>query len=141
MHLGINFELKAYKIYNPATKKIVISRDVVFDEDERWDWNNEESSAGEKILDWGDNDKEKNPINAATREVNNNATTGEINNNAATGSLATEVNEIEKDGDIQRETEDSEDVQESVIHRNSLTSSRLRGRVSKQPTWMNDHLT
>ncbi|KAK2968676.1 hypothetical protein RJ640_001579 [Escallonia rubra] len=34
-----NFWSKAYKLYNPSTKKIVISRDVVFDEDQTWPWN------------------------------------------------------------------------------------------------------
>ena len=30
--LGVSDKLKAYKLYNPSTMKIVISRDVVFDE-------------------------------------------------------------------------------------------------------------
>lgn len=34
--LGVNDHSKAYKLYNPVTKKIVISRDVVFDEGKTW---------------------------------------------------------------------------------------------------------
>ncbi|KAF7812624.1 protein FAR1-RELATED SEQUENCE 5-like [Senna tora] len=34
---------KAYRIYKPRTKKIVISRDVVFMEEDHWDWNTDES--------------------------------------------------------------------------------------------------
>ena len=30
--LGVSDNSKAYKLYNPSTMKIVISRDVVFDE-------------------------------------------------------------------------------------------------------------
>ncbi|KAK2970503.1 hypothetical protein RJ640_013575 [Escallonia rubra] len=37
--LGVSDQSKAYKLYNPSTKKIVISRDVVFDEDQTWPWN------------------------------------------------------------------------------------------------------
>ena len=44
VHLGISFESKAYKMYNPITKKMVISGDVVFEESEKWDWNSEETS-------------------------------------------------------------------------------------------------
>lgn len=30
---------KAYKLYNPLTNKVVVSRDVVFNEEETWRWN------------------------------------------------------------------------------------------------------
>lgn len=36
--LGVSDASKAYKLYNPSTKKIVISRDVVFDEEAIWSW-------------------------------------------------------------------------------------------------------
>ena len=34
VHLGMSKETKAYRMYNPITKRIIISRDVVFDEQE-----------------------------------------------------------------------------------------------------------
>ena len=34
--LGVSEQSKAYKLYNPITKKIVISRDVIFDEGQFW---------------------------------------------------------------------------------------------------------
>ena len=37
--LGVSEESKAYRLYNPVTKKIVISRDVIFVENEKWSWN------------------------------------------------------------------------------------------------------
>lgn len=37
--LGVSEESKAYRLFNPITKKIIISRDVVFDEENSWDWN------------------------------------------------------------------------------------------------------
>ena len=36
--LGVSDYSKAYKLYNPVTKKIVISRDVIFDEENTWSW-------------------------------------------------------------------------------------------------------
>lgn len=36
--LGISQESKAYRLYGPIFKKIVISRDVIFDEDATWEW-------------------------------------------------------------------------------------------------------
>ena len=37
--LGVSEVSKAYKLFNPLTMKIVTSRDVVFDEENTWDWN------------------------------------------------------------------------------------------------------
>ncbi|XP_050890965.1 uncharacterized protein LOC127096440 [Lathyrus oleraceus] len=36
--LGYNEETKTYKLYNPETQKVVISKDVAFDEDGSLDW-------------------------------------------------------------------------------------------------------
>ena len=36
--VGYSEETKAYKLYNPETQKVIISRDVTFDEDGMWDW-------------------------------------------------------------------------------------------------------
>ena len=54
--LGVSDNSKAYKLYNPSTMKIVISRDVVFDEKDTWLWN--QNSVKENILvDFGDDEK------------------------------------------------------------------------------------
>jgi len=36
--VGYNSQSKAYKLYNPASGKVIIGRDVVFHEATRWDW-------------------------------------------------------------------------------------------------------
>ena len=38
--LGISEESKAFRMYNPITKKLIISRDVRFAEGQTWDWHN-----------------------------------------------------------------------------------------------------
>lgn len=42
--LGVSEPTKAYKLYNPITKQIVVIRDVVFDEKISWSW---DSSSGD----------------------------------------------------------------------------------------------
>lgn len=37
--VGYSETSKAYKLYNPITKKIIISKDVKFNEEESWDRN------------------------------------------------------------------------------------------------------
>lgn len=54
MLLGVSEETKAYRLYNPITKKIVVSRDVVFEEDEKWDWGKSGAEVKDDVLDWGD---------------------------------------------------------------------------------------
>ncbi|KAF8365039.1 hypothetical protein HHK36_032960 [Tetracentron sinense] len=40
--IGYSEESKAYKLYNPLTNKVVVSRDVIFNEEESWNWDKEE---------------------------------------------------------------------------------------------------
>jgi len=58
--LGVSEESKAWRLYDPVMKKIVISKDVVFDEDKSWDWDQADVEAKEVTLECGDEDDEKN---------------------------------------------------------------------------------
>lgn len=40
--VGYDSSSKGYKLYNPITQKIVISRDVEFDEENTWEWDTQE---------------------------------------------------------------------------------------------------
>jgi len=35
----IGYKHERYKLYNPMTKKVIVSRDVTFAKDEEWQWN------------------------------------------------------------------------------------------------------
>ena len=59
--LGVSDKSKAYKLYNPNTMKIVINRDVVFDEKETWSWN--QNVVKESIpADFDDHEKGQQPM-------------------------------------------------------------------------------
>lgn len=70
---GVSKESKAYRLYDPEGKRILISKDVRFDEGERWDWEENEED-NEQFIDEGE---ELCPTEA--EEVNN----GENNENGA----------------------------------------------------------
>lgn len=55
--LGVSDKSKSYKLYNPSTMKIFISRDVVFDEKCTWSWN--QSGVNENIPTDFDNDEKR----------------------------------------------------------------------------------
>lgn len=38
VHLGTEPGSKAYRLLNPINRKVAVSRDVIFDENKRWDW-------------------------------------------------------------------------------------------------------
>ena len=52
--LGYSSESKAFRIYDPAKKKIHISRDVIFEEEKAWDWSSSNSVEQAVELDWND---------------------------------------------------------------------------------------
>jgi len=55
--LGITEDSKAYRLYDPISKKVVISRDVIFEEDKSWNWAEVSGNASLENLEWGDDDK------------------------------------------------------------------------------------
>lgn len=54
--LGVSEESKAWRLYDPITKAIVISKDVVFDEGKSWDW--DQAGVEGRTLDCGDEEDE-----------------------------------------------------------------------------------
>jgi len=43
--IGYEFGTKGYRFYDPTNAKLVVSRDVIFEENQPWPWNREEGSA------------------------------------------------------------------------------------------------
>lgn len=54
--LGVSEESKAYKLFDLVSQKILISRDVVFDETAKWDWNKKEPES--KLVDLSERGEE-----------------------------------------------------------------------------------
>ena len=54
---GVSEESKAYRLINPETMKVVISRDVVFEEEKGWNWNQVVEVLNEdEEISWGNYD-------------------------------------------------------------------------------------
>lgn len=52
--LGVSEESKGYRLYDPIAKKIVVSRDVIFEEEKQWDWDESYSDQILIDLEWGE---------------------------------------------------------------------------------------
>jgi hypothetical protein len=101
--LGVSEESKAYKLYNPTDKKIIIiSRDVVFEEEKGWNWGGKESVKQDNALDDDTSGVEvENSITNSDDEV---ASENEIVNDNE------EENNINDHHDSEYDSEDSNDL-------------------------------
>lgn len=117
--LGVSEESKAYMLYDPDTKKITISRDVIFEEDAKWDW---DSNATEQdVLEWGNDgtiDEEE-----SDEEENGNGETE--------GGVETQITNVEATENIG--TGEAAEITPEV----GETSRRQR----RQPVWMQDFVS
>lgn len=56
--LGVSEESKIYRLYDPISKMIIISRDVVFGEDKNWDQDKKYEEVFVRDLECGDCEEE-----------------------------------------------------------------------------------
>lgn len=36
--------MKPYRLYDPITRRVIVNRDVIFDENKKWNWSNAETA-------------------------------------------------------------------------------------------------
>ncbi|KAL4366630.1 hypothetical protein GQ457_05G026360 [Hibiscus cannabinus] len=65
--LGVSETSKSYKLFNPLTEKIVISRDIIFDEENTWNWDDLQSS--QTFVDSEPEDERKQPFEDPIQET------------------------------------------------------------------------
>lgn len=66
--LGVSDQSKAYKLYNSKTKKIIISRDVIFDEQNFWAENKSVVAHQEKLMDFDEIQDEQPEISSVQHQ-------------------------------------------------------------------------
>lgn len=100
MHLGIEPGSKAYRLYNPSTWRIVVSRDVLFDEKTNWSWNETTNGQSRDLgmfdMRWGEiEDAGEGPMVTITQNPDNAENNGD------------DDLEHEDDGDVDNNTQDN----------------------------------
>ncbi|CAL9004184.1 unnamed protein product, partial [Prunus brigantina] len=116
--LGVSEESKGYRLFDPVAKRVVVSRDVIFEEEKQWDWDVSYEKQIVVDLEWGDGDGENEE--GVSENGNRENTDGEVG-----GTCDTEVIEEEDSS-----SEGEERVRE-------LRQSRER----QPPTWMGDYVS
>lgn len=110
--LGYSEESKAYRLYNPKTKKMMTSRDVVFEETKEWDWNEDQDHLTEGSLTWNGDDVD---WEESDEEDNN----GEVEDN-------------------NNETEHP--VEDAVENQEEQTAEIREGRARRPPSYLRDYV-
>lgn len=116
--LGVSEESKAYRLYDPVSKKIVISRDVIFEEERQWDW---DKSYEEQLLidlEWND-DVENENVNAANESASESGDSAEESETDSQSSENASPNQLNAEGSSATEEE----------------------RNRRPPVWMRDYVS
>jgi len=107
--LGISKESKAYKLYDPISKRIMVSHFIKFEEDKSLDWNNSYKELIAADLEWGEDEG---------KVVTNNENDEDIEGDS-------DAKEVETDS-----SSDLNDVR---------SPSSSEGRHRRRPGWMDDY--
>ena len=120
MLLGFSEETKGYRLYDPIANKVIINRDVIFEEEKDWDWSVDYQDQILTDLEWEDE-----------HEVNEN----ESVNDAAKG-INDEGNETGEAANFDAKVA-NEAAEESTV---AIESVETGGRRRNAPTWMRDYV-
>ena len=75
--MGVSEESKGYSVFEPIAKRVVVSRDVIFDEEKQWDWDVNYEKQIVVDLEWGNGDGEhEEGVNENGNGVNTNGEVG-----------------------------------------------------------------
>lgn len=137
--LGVSDESNAWRLYDPVSKKILISKDVVFEEEEEWDWGRTEEEIKQDTLEWEDKDEsdgdgdddQNNEENGGTSSDNSDSNLHdgmyEDNSESNTNSLGSSL------------TESPPNEPNPDTHGELTEGRSVRGR--RAPSWMADYET
>ena len=116
---GLSKESKAYRLYNPTTKKILISRDVQFDESIGWNW---EEETEEKVLEWEDIEEAGENIEPEPGEN-------------------VEPEEAQHDGEEEAEVNGDGEEEDTDVDPAQTQNQEGSGRRRQAPVWMKDYIS
>ena len=118
VHLGTEPGSKAYRLYDPHTKRIVVSRDVIFDESRSWEWNQK-------------NDKTENNEGFKVQ-------VGRFGNHGVSG--LDETNHTSNDHEPVRENDQYADIQSLGEDETEAQPLRRSERQTTRPKYLDDYI-
>ena len=150
---GISKESKAYRLYDPISQKIIVSRDVVFDENNSWDWSESPAAADTVALEWENNDQHEEHFAADDRadDANNDLA---ADHRADSGHSDQHVNQevrFDQHADLEVSSTDHSNSLNTrsstfsgspTVQASSSGNTRSRPeREHRRPLWMRDYVS
>ncbi|MCH83140.1 copia-type polyprotein, partial [Trifolium medium] len=133
INLGVSEESKAYKLYEPIERKILISRDVVFDETKGWNWlsgdqKKQSKAEGSNSVDDAGSDHDQDHEHDEEHDfIHNDDNNGhDLINNA---------------GNDQNSTDEQEELASQSEQSEEESAEQLNPRVRKPPSYLTDYVT
>jgi hypothetical protein len=126
--LGVSAESKAYRLYDPMSQRIIMSRDVVFEEDKSWDWEKSLEGAINADLEWGDSEDKTSIIDVNEED-------------SAAGNAADPTDEGNDEDSAAAPTDEGiEDFSSNELIKENSPNSNA-GRHGTPPVWMRDYVS
>ncbi|KAK2442007.1 putative mitochondrial protein [Trifolium repens] len=116
--LGISEESKGYKLYDPSAKKVIVSKDVIFEESKGWKWKNDKA----KPLD--------DPISISSSH--------EQDDEQGTDIEDMEVQNETGNTNVHNDSDSNSQASEDTI---TYSSDEMTPRVSRRPRYLDDYVT
>jgi hypothetical protein len=134
--LGISKESKAYRLYDPLSQKIIISRDVIFKEEDSWPWSEDHAAAIHASFEWGDIDEDNNTNSVQNETINNNSLggTGHVENHTS-GSTNIDHHVGIPEGDL----EQHQTINAHTTAETNHLSSFIERHSRQPPIWLRDY--
>lgn len=132
--LGVSQESKAYRLYDPTNKKIVISRDAIFDEDASWNWSKENQVQQELII-------EDDEVQESQQEDEGLQTPSQSLPTPNSGGTNPQIQSMSqpKETSIVSNSPVSHDSENSRVHNTPIPQIRSPVRNRRPPAWTNDY--
>ena len=120
VYLGTEPGSKAYRLYDPSTKRVIVSRDVIFEENKEWNWNKAKGSGESTFSIVG-------TFNELENEEDDSQETVENNENGTTTQVENENEEEEEENDDGTSGDDQ-------------PQPRRSSRIVHKPAYLDDYV-
>ncbi|GAA0141049.1 hypothetical protein LIER_02284 [Lithospermum erythrorhizon] len=136
--LGVSEGTKGYRLYNTETQKIMITKDVIFEEHKSWDWGKEYEHQIGAELEWEDDMLVGEPtLQNQNNNVDDNQEGNQPDNQVDQVDIGDQGTQIT---DSSSESDENDPGRVVAVQADQQQGAHTARRAHKQPAWMSDYV-